>query len=204
MRITGGEFGGRRIVTPEGRGTRPTADRVREALFSILGHAGYAPALSGARVLDGFAGSGALGLEAASRGARFVLFVEEAARARAAIRANVEALGLSGRTKIWRRDITRMGRAAPMKPFGLVFLDPPYGHGLAEKALAALAAGGWLVPEALIVVEESARAGFTPPAGFAERDARTYGDTQVRFLTFTGPPAQAGGAGGSSENDSGA
>lgn len=184
MRVTGGEFRGRAIKAPKGRATRPTTDRVREAVFNILRHADFAPPIAGARVLDGFAGSGALGLEAASRGARFVLFVEQAAAARAMIRENIEALGLAGRAKIWRRDITRMGRAAPMKPFDLVFLDPPYGRGLAEEALKALAEGGWLKTGALAVIEESAKANFSPPPGFEEQDTRAYGDTKVHFARY--------------------
>ncbi len=182
MRIVGGRFRGRRISAPEGRGTRPTTDRVREAVFNILEHADFAPPLDGARVLDGFAGSGALGLEAASRGARFVLFVETDARARAVIRSNVEALGLSGTTKIWRRDVTRMGRCAPMKPFDMVFLDPPYGQGLGTTALKALAEGGWLRAGALAVVEEEERSLLEIPDSFTLADRRTYGDTAVHFL----------------------
>ncbi len=182
MRIVGGRFRGHGISAPEGRSTRPTTDRVREAVFNILEHADFAPPLDGARVLDGFAGSGALGLEAASRGARFVLFVETDAKARGVIRANVEALGLSGNTKIWRRDVTRMGRCAPMKPFDVVFLDPPYGRGLGTAALKALAEGGWMRDGALAVVEEETRSPLELPDGFTLADRRTYGDTAVHFL----------------------
>ncbi len=182
MRIVGGRFRGHGISAPEGRTTRPTTDRVREAVFNILEHADFAPPLDGARVLDGFAGSGALGLEAASRGARFVLFVETDAKARGIIRANVEALGLYGNTKIWRRDVTRMGRCAPMKPFDVVFLDPPYGRGLGTAALKALAEGGWMRDGALAVVEEEARSPLELPEGFTLADRRVYGDTAVHFL----------------------
>ncbi len=182
MRIVGGRFRGHGISAPEGRTTRPTTDRVREAVFNILEHAAFAPPLDGARVLDGFAGSGALGLEAASRGARFVLFVETDAKARGVIRANVEALGLSGNTKIWRRDVTRMGRCAPMKPFDVVFLDPPYGRGLGTAALKALAEGGWMRDGALAVVEEETRSPLELPDGFTLADRRVYGDTAVHFL----------------------
>ena len=182
MRIIGGEHKGRRIEAPKGRGTRPTTDRVREALFNVLAHADFAPPLAGLRALDVFAGSGALGLETLSRGAAFALFVDTDAAARAAIRANLMATGLQGRAKIWRRDATKMGRCAPMAPFDLVFLDPPYGQGLAERALASLREGGWLKSGALAVVEESARADFTTPEGFATLDERAYGDTLVRFL----------------------
>ena len=182
MRIIGGEHRGQTIRTPKGWDTRPTIDRVREAMFNVLTHAGFAPPLAGARVLDAFAGSGALGLEALSRGAGFALFVDTDARARAAIRDNLVRLGLQGRAKIWRRDATRMGRCAPMQPFHLVFLDPPYGKGLARQALAALREGGWLADEALAVVEERAREAFQPPQGFSVLDEREYGDTALYFL----------------------
>ena len=182
MRIIGGEKRGSTIRTPRGQGTRPTTDRVREAMFNIIAHGKDMPPLAGARVLDLFAGSGALGLEALSRGATFTLFVDTDTAARAAMRDNLVRLGLQGRGKIWRRDATKMGRCTPMKPFDIVFLDPPYGHGLARQALASLAEGGWLVPGALAVVEESARSPFTPPQGFSLLDERSYGDTVVRFL----------------------
>ena len=185
VRIIGGRHKGRAIRAPR-EGTRPTTDRVREAIFNVLAHADFAPVLAGARVLDLFAGSGALGLEALSREAGFALLVETDAKARAVIRANVEALGAQGRAKIWRRDATRMGKCAPMPPFDIAFLDPPYGKGLAERALKGLREGGWLKPDALAVVEESAKAGFAPPEGFALLDARAYGDTVVHFLRLAG------------------
>lgn len=194
MRIVGGRFRGRRISAPEGRNTRPTTDRVREAVFNILEHADFAPAFTDTRVLDGFAGSGALGLEAASRGARFVLFVETDAKARGVIRANVEALGLSGNAKIWRRDVTRMGRCAPMKPFDMVFLDPPYGRGLGIAALQALAEGGWLRDGALAVVEEEERSSIEIPDSFTLADRRTYGDTTVHFLLHQARETDTGGS----------
>ena len=184
MRITGGEFSGRRIVAPRGSATRPTTDKVRAAMFNILRHADFAPPLQGARILDAFAGSGALGLEAASHGASFVLFVDVSATARAAIRANVEALGLGGMSRIWRRDATRMGRCAPMRPFDVAFLDPPYGKGLGEAALVALASGGWLKSGALVALEESGKARIVPPQGFEAVDGRAYGGTRVHFLRW--------------------
>ena len=141
---------------------------MREALFNILTHA-YGDPVTGARVLDLFAGTGALGIEAVSRGAAFALFVDDGAEARALLRNNVEALGLGGVTRIFRRDATKLGPAHPMEPFSLVFLDPPYGKGLAEKALARARDGGWLTPEALIVVEEArSRAGVQGAGGFEE------------------------------------
>src|SRR5438874_3350938 len=145
MRIVGGRLRGRALAAPRSQGVRPTADRLREALFNILVHA-YGDPVSGARVLDLFAGTGALGLEALSRGAAFALFVDDGAEARALLRENVAALGLGGVSRIFRRNATRLGPAHPVEPFSLVFLDPPYRAGLAEKALAAARDGGWLKP----------------------------------------------------------
>lgn len=181
MRIVAGTLRGRPLAAPAGEGTRPTSDRVREAVFNILAHGAAATELTGARVLDLFAGTGALGLEAISRGAAFALFVEDDAGARALIRTNVEAFGLTGQTKIFRRDATSMGPAAQMGDYGLVFLDPPYGRGLGERALASVAAGGWLAPGATIVFEERREAEIALPAGFAVLDERSWGDTKVTF-----------------------
>ena len=147
MRIVGGQFRGRLLAAPAHEGTRPTSDRAREAMFNILAHGIPGFELAGARALDLFAGTGALGLEALSRGAAFGLFVEQAAEARALIRRNVEVLGLTGITKIFRRDATELGPAGRYSGFTLAFLDPPYGHGLAEQALASAADGG--APKAL-------------------------------------------------------
>src|SRR5215470_1341425 len=143
MRVVGGELKGRNIAAPSSRDIRPTADRLRESVFNILVHA-YGDPISGARVLDLFAGTGALGIEAISRGAAFTLFVDNGTEARALLRNNVEGLGLGGLTKVFRRDAANLGPAHPVEPFSLVFLDPPYGKGLAEKALASLRDGGWL------------------------------------------------------------
>ncbi|WP_316160528.1 16S rRNA (guanine(966)-N(2))-methyltransferase RsmD [Bradyrhizobium sp. SZCCHNRI20481] len=180
MRVVGGRLRGRNIASPASREIRPTQDRLREALFNILVHA-YDDPIAGARVLDLFAGTGALGIEAVSRGAAFTLFVDNGAEARALLRNNVEALGLGGVTKVYRRDATDLGPAHPVEPFSLVFLDPPYGKGLAEKALASLRDGGWLTPSALLVVEE-AKAAFKVPEGFTELERRTYDDTEFVFL----------------------
>src|SRR5438270_8498155 len=157
MRIVGGRLRGRALAAPKSQAIRPTADRLRESLFNILIHA-YGDPVTGARVLDLFAGTGALGLEAISRGAAFALFVDDGAEARALLRQNVEALGLAAVTKIFRRDATKLGPAHPVEPFSLAFLDPPYGKELAEKALASAREGGWLTDNALVVVEESAEA----------------------------------------------
>ncbi len=183
MRIVGGRLRGRTLIAPKSQAVRPTADRLRESLFNILLH-GHGDPIAGARVLDLFAGTGALGLEALSRGAAFALFVDDGAEARALIRGNVEALGLGGVTRIFRRDATRLGPAHPLEPFALVFADPPYRQGLAEKALAAARAGGWLAPDALAVVEEALDARFTAPDGFAEIERRTYDDTELIFARY--------------------
>jgi 16S rRNA (guanine966-N2)-methyltransferase len=181
MRIVGGRLRGRALAAPRSPAIRPTADRLRESLFNILLHA-YGDPVTGARVLDLFAGTGALGLEALSRGAAFALLVDDAAPARALMRDNVATLGLGGSARIFRRDATGLGEAHPVEPFSLVFLDPPYGRGLAERALTSARAGQWLLPDALIVVEEAADAAFTPPAGFAEIERRRYDDTELIFL----------------------
>ena len=184
MRIVGGDLRGRTLATPRSEAIRPTTDRTREAVFNILVH-GFGDRLEGARVLDLFSGTGALGIEALSRGAGFCLFIEESVEGRGLIRSNVEAFGLQGRTKLFRRDATRMGEVGTMAPFGLVFADPPYGKGLGEKALRSALAGGWLVPGALCVVEEAAAAPFDPGAEFALLDERPYGDTVIRFLELS-------------------
>ena len=181
MRIVGGRFGGRALLAPKSQAIRPTADRLRESLFNILVHA-YGDPVAGARVLDLFAGTGSLGLEALSRGAAFTLFVDDGAEARALIRGNVDALGLGGATKIYRRDATKLGDVGPNGVFSLAFLDPPYGRLLAEPALVSAREGGWLAPGAVVVVEEAADAHFEAPAGFAELERRDYGDTRLIVL----------------------
>lgn len=180
MRIVGGTRRGLRLADvgagdPAAR-LRPTSDRVREAIFNLLLNGGHGDPVTGARVLDLFAGTGALGLEALSRGARHVTFVEEGPAARALIRRNIELMQAMGATDLYRRDATRLGpnRGAP---FSLVFLDPPYGRGLGEAALASARAGGWLAPRALVVWEEGAPPSL--PAGFVPLDQRRYGDTVV-------------------------
>ena len=179
MRIVAGKFRAKRIEAPKGLTTRPTSDRVRQALFNVLEHGAPQFDFAGARVLDLFAGSSALGLEAMSRGARFCLFVEESADARASIRRNVEALSLTGVTKIWRRDATRLGEAGTMQPFDLIFLDPPYGKSLGLRALQSAAAGGWIKDGAIAVLEDRADAEIELPAAFQQLDARIYGETKI-------------------------
>jgi len=181
MRVVGGRLRGRALAAPKSQTIRPSADRLRESLFNILAHA-YGDPVTGARVLDLFAGSGALGIEALSRGAAFTLFIDESVEARALLRENVAALGLGGVSRIFRRDATKLGAVHPLAPFSLVFLDPPYGQGLAQKALASARAGEWFEPDALIVVEEAAEAEFAAGEGFTEVERRHYNDTVLTFL----------------------
>jgi 16S rRNA (guanine966-N2)-methyltransferase len=184
MRIVAGTFRGRPLVAPKGHLTRPTADRARQAIFNMLEHAAWAPELNGGRVLDLFAGSGALGIEAISRGAAFCRFVERAEPARAAILANLAALRLEGRAHLDRRDAAALPArtAADGQPYDLAFLDPPYGEGLGEAALQGLAAGGWLAPGALAVLERGAADPASAPAGFELVDERRWGKARVSFL----------------------
>jgi 16S rRNA (guanine966-N2)-methyltransferase len=183
MRIVGGEFRGRALAAPKTDAIRPTTDRTRESLFNILSHA-YPDALDGARVMDLFAGTGAVGIEALSRGCRFGLFVEASVEGRSLLWQNIETLGLTGRARMLRRDATALGQAGTMEPFHFVFADPPYAQGLGEKALAAAAAGGWLKPDALVVLEE--RADISPILDplFRFLEERTFGDTKMHFFRY--------------------
>lgn len=185
MRIVAGRLGGRPLHGPGSDRVRPTSDRLRESLFNILEH-GYG-GVAGLRVIDLFAGTGALAFEAISRGAVQALLVDDGADARAAIRANTEALGLGGVTRVFRRDARKLGNAPAGERFDVAFLDPPYGKGLAEPTLAALRDGGWLVAGALAVVEEASNARFEPPAGFDILESRTFGDTALTFLRLAAP-----------------
>ena len=184
MRIVGGKLRGRALAAPDDHAIRPTSDRVRESVFNILAHGAAAVELQGARVIDLFAGTGALAFEAVSRGAAYALLVEESAEARGLIRENIEALGLTGCTRIFRRDATDLGPAGNIEAFALAFLDPPYGKGLADKALIALVDGEWLLPGAVIVVEERDGVDVQIPPALLVLDRRVYGDTQVLFLGF--------------------
>ena len=178
MRVVGGRFRGRALKGPSSQSIRPTSDRLRETIFNILAH-GHDDAVENARVVDLFAGTGALGLEAVSRGARFALFVDDGSEARALLRENVEALGLGGLTRIFRRDATKLGDAPSGEKFDLAFLDPPYGKGLAPRALRALVDGGWLRDGALCVVEEAVGEELALPSGMEQLDRRAYGETQI-------------------------
>jgi 16S rRNA (guanine966-N2)-methyltransferase len=184
VRIVGGRFRGRAIKGPHSDAIRPTSDRLRETIFNVLAHS-YGDPVEGARVLDLFAGTGAMGLEALSRGAAFALFVDDGAQARGLIRENVEALGVGGETRLFRRDATRMGQAAPNAPFSLVFCDPPYGKDFAPRALRSCAEGGWLSPGAIVVVEEAQGVPVMLPDGLKELERRDYGETKVVFARYT-------------------
>lgn len=182
MRVVGGRLRSREIAAPKSSAIRPTADRLRESLFNILIH-GYGDPVAGARILDLFAGTGALGIEALSRGANYVLFVDDGAEARALLRENTQTLGLAGVTRIFRRDATQLGPCYPVEPFTLAFLDPPYGKGLAEQTLIAARDGAWLLPGAIVVVEEAKDAAFKTPDGYTELERRAYDDTEFVILS---------------------
>jgi 16S rRNA (guanine966-N2)-methyltransferase len=186
MRIVSGTLRGRTLATPSDDAIRPTSDRVREAIFNWLLHGDPVARIDGGRVIDLFAGTGAMGIEALSRGATFCLLVDDSATGRGLIRRNIEAFGLTGVTKVWRRDATDLGDATTMAPFDVAFLDPPYGRGLGEKALAALAGGGWLVPEALCVLEERKGVAIDVPERYDVVDQREWGDTQAVLLRLKG------------------
>ena len=184
MRIVAGALKGRTLVAPDGQGTRPTSDRARQAVFNVLEHAAWAEPLAGARVLDLFAGSGALGFEAISRGAAFCLFVETDDAARGAIRENVDALSLFGQTRVHRRSATDLGvrPSSAGEPFDIAFLDPPYGKGLGEQALARLIEEKWLKPGATVVFERGSGEPEIETPGYERLDARDYGAARVLFL----------------------
>lgn len=182
MRIIAGDWRGRSL-TSVGKGDprahlRPTTDRVRESLFNMLGGGRFGEPFEGARVLDLFAGTGALGLEALSRGAETCTFVDDGRKAQSLLRDNIRLLGCGDRARLIARDATRLPPAEAA--CDLVFLDPPYGKDLGARALSAARAGGWIAPEALIVWEESAPQ--PAPEGFALLDTRRYGDTHVTVL----------------------
>ncbi len=184
MRIIGGKFKSTALAGlgkgDEGAHLRPTTDRVRESLFNVLTHGSY-PEIVGTNVLDLFAGTGALGLEALSRGANHVQFVDDGHKANALIKQNVNKLGVRDQTKIYRRNATKLGKNRS-EPFGVIFLDPPYGKRLGEKALAACIAGNWIANNALIIWEENTV--VKPPDGFTTLDTRKYGNTTITILQF--------------------
>jgi 16S rRNA (guanine966-N2)-methyltransferase len=181
MRIVGGKFRGKALLSPTDDSIRPTSDRARESMFNILASR-IGVHLDGIKVLDLFAGTGALGLEAVSRGATSAVFVDTGAEARGLIRDHIEAFGIAGFAKLLRRDATALGPAGTMGPFDLVFLDPPYAKGLGERALASLRDGNWLAKDATIVLEESSEVELALPTGFELDDRREYGAAAVHFI----------------------
>ena len=190
MRIVAGQFRGRSITAPEGQGTRPTSDRARQAMFNVIEHAAWGRNLAGARIIDLFAGSGALGFEALSRGAAFCLFVETDDGARGAIRDNMEAFGLFGACRVHRRSAADLGArpGSAGEAFDVAFLDPPYGQGLGEQALARLLDGDWLAPGALAVFERGSDEPEIDTPGYERLDARDYGAARVLFLRVAEQP----------------
>ncbi len=178
MRIIAGKFKGKALLAPKDQTIRPTSDRLRESLFNILAH-GYDRAVDNARVLDLFAGTGALAIEAMSRGAVFAVMVDDGVEARGLQRGNVEVFGLGGSTKILRRDATKLGAVSPFDPFTLVFLDPPYGKGLGERAMRSAIDGGWLAPNALVVWEERKDVDILLPPELTFLDRREAGEGQI-------------------------
>ena len=184
MRIVAGSLKARAITAPEGQNTRPTSDRARQAIFNVLEHAAWAEPLDGARVIDLYAGSGALGYEAISRGAAFALFVEIEEEARGAIRENADAWGLMGRTRVHRRSATDLGvrPGSAGEAFDIAFLDPPYRKGLGEQTLARLLEGNWLKPGATVVFERGSDEPEIETPGYERLDARDYGAARVLFL----------------------
>jgi 16S rRNA (guanine966-N2)-methyltransferase len=192
MRIVGGRFRGTALAgLGEGDAAarlRPTSDRVRESVFNLLAHGGYGepPPPEGCRVLDLFAGTGALGLEAISRGAGFAAFVDQGQAALALLRRNLAKLGAAEAARVISRDATRLGRWHEAA-FDLVFLDPPYGRGLGERAMGAALAGGWVAPGALVVWEEAAEVNLAAPPGLTRLDSRRYGETMIAIFRSSLP-----------------
>lgn len=182
MRIVAGKYKGRTLQTPTGQQTRPTSQRVREALFNVLQHNAFDIELEGARILDLFAGSGALGIEALSRGAAYCIFIDEALPARAAMRENIDALGLGGQTRVFRRDATRLSPAGNLGAFDIVFADPPYDGHLGEAALTSILKGGWLKPSGIFVLEERKTAEINLPENVEILDQRSHGEAQVLII----------------------
>jgi 16S rRNA (guanine966-N2)-methyltransferase len=185
MRIVGGAFRGRGLISPDGMKTRPTSDRARQAIFNILEHASWAgpDVLDGAQVLDAFAGTGALGLEALSRGAADAVFIEKDTQAIKVCAENIRVLGLEDRATILRFDATNPGVCAPRAQRTLVFLDPPYDKGLGQSCLKSLVIQGWLAPKAICIFETSSKLPESIPEGFIVLDQRDYGAAKVYFLS---------------------
>jgi len=186
MRIVGGDLRGRRLAQPKNQSIRPTTDRNREALFNIIAH-GWPEKLAGSHILDVFAGTGALGFEALSRGGDYCVFIEPSKQGNELIRSNIETFKLAGRTKVLRKDATKPAVRDEKGPFHLIFADPPYGKGLGERAVAILRDGGWFADDALLVLEEEKNKVPDNLPGFSKRDERKFGDTSIGFFQFDAP-----------------
>jgi 16S rRNA (guanine966-N2)-methyltransferase len=186
MRVTAGKFRGRTLAAPADARVRPTSDKVRQAIFNILAHNDFGTGftLHGVRVIDLFAGTGAMGIEALSRGASYCLFVDNDAESRALIRENVEALELTGVSKVWRRDVAHLGERRRDLPFGFAILDPPYRKNLVLPSLEGLRRGNWLSPNTVVVCETAEEEAIAAPARFTKWRERVYGDTRVTILCF--------------------
>ncbi len=182
MRVVAGKFRGRTLQAPSGHTTRPTSQRAREALFNVLQHGHFGVELNGARILDLFAGSGALGIEALSRGAQYCIFIDDALPARAALRHNIDMLGLGGQSRIFRRDAANLTPAGNLGAFDIVFADPPYDKHLGEAALQSILKGGWLKPTGIFVLEERKTAEIAVPEGVEVLDQRNHGEAQILIL----------------------
>lgn len=188
MRIVSGIHRGRALLAPKGRNTRPTSDRTRESVFNILRHGKWGrDVLEDATVLDVFAGTGALGLEALSQGAKHAVFIERERPAVEFCQGNIETLGETERAAVFTFDAADpIARPLYIEPRSLVFLDPPYGKYLGAEALKGLAGKGWLKEGAFCVLEMSKKVPEIIPAGFTLLDERTYGLARVQFLTWEG------------------
>jgi 16S rRNA (guanine966-N2)-methyltransferase len=190
MRVVAGRLKGRTLLGPRGDGIRPTSDRLRETIFNVLAHGlgkhGIDDPVTDARVLDLFAGTGALAVEALSRGAAYAVMVDDGPEARGLQRGNVESMGLGGITRILRREATKLGPVSPFEPFSLIFCDPPYGKGLGEQALVSAISGGWLAPGAVVVLEERAGLAITLPQPLELLDQRTAGEGQILIARLAG------------------
>jgi 16S rRNA (guanine966-N2)-methyltransferase len=186
MRIVGGDFRGKPLIAPEGRtGVRPTSDRARESVFNILMH-GHFGSLDGVRVADLFAGTGALGLEALSRGAAQATFVERSRTALDSLRANIATFKVQDRCRILTGDATALPFAGAGQGYGLVFIDPPYDADILPAALSGLKAQNWLDGGAVVVCESRFNYDLVLPDGFSLLDERRYGKAKVSFVRHDG------------------
>lgn len=185
MRIIAGQFRGTKLNTPQDNAIRPTTDRVRENLFNLI-NSQFTHHWHNKKVLDLFAGTGALGLEALSRGASAAIFVDSSLQAHGLIRSNIVKLGLGGRTQVLRSDATALGPAVPDAPFQLIFADPPYGQTLGEKALCCTADQGWIDSNALIILEQAKGIRIVLPSSFEPVDQRTYAQTHIAVYRYKG------------------